>query len=620
MSRKIWLVLAIAALVAASFAASVVAAKQATEDRPKYVTRGLDYLHCRQGDNGGFGNPENTAWAVLGAVASGERMGNSAWHVKGKNPFDYLQSTDLVAASTSIDVTNAPVYYSRLIMAYVAMDRAGTIGTAGSKGINLLTVLLSYQNTTDGSSNKGAFAPSLPSLDAAVRTTSWAILAMHNAGVSRDRLPLPDGRRPGWPRSRTTCPAADGGFPSSEQGGASDALDTALAYQALDVSSDGTDWDPGRGPNLPARPPSSPAAGFPATAGRQHRRGGDLRRHPGDPRHGRAPRGRRLDRRASTTRRSRALEGLLQTNGSYRSTATTACGPSSSPAGRSSRCNRKPFTTNLPQEPGHGPQGVQVPAAVHARSRPRTARSSRRTRIVLIRATYTDFYPKGTGIKPSAVRVYVDNANKSRPADIGRYGLHLQLKNVPNGDHTYTIELRDHAGNAKVIERKFTVAVATPTPHPTRPRPGRRTIPTGLSDRVPHAHADAQAVPRRRPRRRRTPTVTPYPYDSPTPRRRAPSSPARRSRRPAPRPAPPASAAAAAAVVPPASWVVPCSPCCPSAPSSRTSLLHRREELLGTASQGDVLAGGGSAWERFKQHPGQVQGPDAAVVAGMSRR
>ncbi len=30
-------------------------------------------------------------------------------------------------------------------------------------------------------------------------------------------------------------------------------------------------------------------------------------------------------------------------------------------------------------------------------------------------------------------------------------------------------------------------------------------------------------------------------------------------------------------------------------------LLNRREEVLGTASQGAVLAGGGSTWERFKQ-------------------
>jgi hypothetical protein len=29
-------------------------------------------------------------------------------------------------------------------------------------------------------------------------------------------------------------------------------------------------------------------------------------------------------------------------------------------------------------------------------------------------------------------------------------------------------------------------------------------------------------------------------------------------------------------------------------------LLQRREGLLGSASQGEVLPGGGSAWERFK--------------------
>ena len=30
--------------------------------------------------------------------------------------------------------------------------------------------------------------------------------------------------------------------------------------------------------------------------------------------------------------------------------------------------------------------------------------------------------------------------------------------------------------------------------------------------------------------------------------------------------------------------------------------LHRREDLLDGASQGTALAGGGSSWERFKQH------------------
>ncbi len=97
-------------------------------------------------------SPAASAWATAPGT------------VKGKNPFDYLQSTDLVAGSTGIDVTNAPVYYSRLIMAYVAMDKAGSIGTAGSKGVNLLNILLTYQNTTDGSSNKGPSPrPSRPS-------------------------------------------------------------------------------------------------------------------------------------------------------------------------------------------------------------------------------------------------------------------------------------------------------------------------------------------------------------------------------------------------------------------------------------------------------------------------
>ena len=258
--------LAIAALVAASFAASVVAAKRATEDRPKQVTRGLDYLHARQQDNGGFGSPENTAWSIMGAVASGERMGASAWHVKGKNPFDYLQSTDLVAGSTSADVSNAPIYYARLIMSYVAMDRAGTVGTAGSKGVNLLTVLLTYQDTTDGSASKGAFSPVPPSTVAAVRTTSWAILAMRNLGISPTDNRF---RMAGtWlAAQQNTTGAGAGGFATGAQGGESTALDTALAYQALNVGSDGAALGPHRG-TLPSSTTSQRTdGGFPATAG-----------------------------------------------------------------------------------------------------------------------------------------------------------------------------------------------------------------------------------------------------------------------------------------------------------------------------------------------------------------
>ena len=85
---------------------------------------------------------------------------------------------------------------------------------------------------------------------------------------------------------------------------------------------------------------------------------------------------------------------------------------------------------------------------------------------MLIRATYGDG-KGGTGVNAAAVRLYVDTANKTKPADVGRYGLHLQLKNVANGKHTYKIVIRDFAGNEREVTRSFTVAVPIATPTPT---------------------------------------------------------------------------------------------------------------------------------------------------------
>jgi hypothetical protein len=605
MSRKIWLVLAIVALLAASFAASVVAAKQAKEDRSKHVTRGLDYLHYRQGDNGGFANPENTALAVLGAVASGERMGNSAWHIKGKNPFDYLQSTDLVAASTGIDVTNAPVYYSRLIMAYIAMDKAGSIGTAGSKGVNLLNILLSYQNTTDGSSSKGAFAPSLPSIDTAVRTTSWAILAMHNAGVSRTdpRYLMAEA----WlARQQNDEPGGDGGFPNSEQGGASDALDTALAYQALEVSSGGSDWSPDVARSF-LKSAQRSGGGFAATAsGNADAEGTSagiqaivaMGEDPDGP-------GWNVAGAYSTGKKTPVswLQGLQQTNGAYKSSATSRVRPVIVTGWALVALNRKSFGTAteskvFPKNPGTAHKAFRFRPQFRTVS-PKNGAKYTNTRVVLIRATYTDFYPKGTGIKPSAVRVYVDSANKSRPADIGKYGLRLQLKNVPNGDHTWRIELRDHAGNSRVLERKFTVNVVTPTPRPTwRPT----TRPTYFPTVYPTVYPTRTATPTPTPTPTPYTTVTPYPYDSFTP---TPTTSPMVSGSPIPSPSASASPAgvggsggggSAAGFVGGTLLAM-----LPIGAVISYLLLHRREELLGGASQGEVLGGGGSPWERFKQ-------------------
>ena len=598
MSRKFWLLLAVAALLAASFAAGVLAAKKSSENRVKYITRGLDYLHARQGDTGGFGSAENTAMAAMGAVASGERMGNSAWHVKGKNPFDYLQSTDLVASSTSIDVNNAPVYYARLIMAYVAMDRAGTIGTAGSRGVNLLNLLLSYQNTTDGSPTKGAFAPSLPSIDSAVRTTSWAILAMHNAGVSQSdsRYQLAEA----WLANQQNYEAGgsgNGGFPSSELGGASDALDTALAYQALSINDPGGTiwgWTPSAAMSF-LKSSQKASGGFSAAAGGTTDGEATSAGIQMIVASGGNPDG--TDWRVGIDTPVTALHHLQEANGSYRSSSGSHMRPVIVTSWALVALNDEPFTT-YPKNFGPAHKAFKFRPIFHTISPKNGAKF--KTHIVLIRATYTDFFPKGTGIKPSACRLYVDDKNKSKPADIGKYGLHLQLKNVPNGDHKYRIELSDQAGNKKVVERKFTVAVPTPTPTYT-PTTQPTTQPTYIPPVYPtHTATTKPYTP--------TPTPTPTPYQSITP---YPYSPSPTSSggpivtgSPVPSPstsASPAGAGAEGGGGSAAGFVGgTLLAMLPIGAAISYLLLHRKEELLDTASQGAVLSGGGSAWERFK--------------------
>ncbi len=177
MSRKIWLALAVVAILAASFAASVVASKRASDPRTKYTTHAFDYLHSRQTDSGGFSTPENTAWAMLGMIAKRERQGSSAWRVKGNSPFMYLQSSDLVAGASN-GVENAPIYYSRLIMAYVASRNSNQVATAGSKSINLLQRAEEVPGHVGRVANNGAFA----ALDHERRHPhdGWAILAMYS--------------------------------------------------------------------------------------------------------------------------------------------------------------------------------------------------------------------------------------------------------------------------------------------------------------------------------------------------------------------------------------------------------------------------------------------------------
>ena len=218
------------------------------------------------------------------------------WTIDGKNPFDYLQAHRHEAAATGADVDNAPVYYARAIMAYVAAGRAERVFVAGTPRIDLLAKLYGYQDLADGSATKGSFSPS--SLDRtfqAVHTTGWAILAMQALGEPRQR-PL----RARRDVARHPAERADGGFPP-QPGDASNCEDTALAIQALSSP-----------PTAPSTPATSPRRAqylkasqqrrrrLPVQPGGTHRRLGHLGRHPGHPRHGREARRRRLDGRRAT--------------------------------------------------------------------------------------------------------------------------------------------------------------------------------------------------------------------------------------------------------------------------------------------------------------------------------
>ena len=220
------------------------------------------------------------------------------------------------------------------------------------------------------------------------------------------------------------------------------------------------------------------------------------------------------------------------------------------------------------------------------------------TRSVLIRATYTDG-AKGTGVNPKACRVYVDSRNKTKPADIGRYSLHLQLKNVADGLHTYRLQIVDYAGNVKKVERRFTIATPTPTPTPA---PDLRAGPE------PPLHTAGHDLPHAAPTSTPTPytTLTPSTYPSvdttstPTPYQ---SDGYPVTGAPVASPSPSGSPGAAgdgdsgsAAGFLGGTLLA----MLPIGAAISYLALRRREQALSAAGEGSVLSGGGSAWERLK--------------------
>jgi len=589
-----WLALAIAGLVAVSFAASVAARRASTEERPRYVTRGLDYLHARQADTGGFTTPSTTAWGILGAVASGERMGSSAWAIKGKNPFDYLQSISHESAATGADVNNAPVYYARAIMAYVAVDKRSKVFIAGTPHLDLLAALYAYQNWAETKPDPlpdtwGSFSPSSSTRQFdAVHTTCWAVLAMHSFGVDAEARFL---QAETWLISQQK---ENGGFPS-EASRSADVLTTGLAVQALTVAPDGA-----LGPDvLPAarqflKNSQNADGGFPVEPGGRTDAEATsaaiqaivaLGEHPED---------------AFWTVGAKtpisALGALQQENGSYRLTSRSGDRPLEVTSWALVAMRRRSFSV-YPKSIGEAEKAFTFRPQFRSVA-PRNGAKFTTTRNVLIRATYTDFSPKGTGIDPTATRVYVDGTNRSRPATIGNYSLRLLLKGVPDGTHTYKLQLVDHAGNAKVIERKFTVdtyVTPAPAPQPTYVPPVYPTVyPTSSHTDYPDSDDTITPTPYE--------TYTPYPYDSVSPSPSGGGTTVTGSPVPSPSTsASPAGAGASGEGGSAAGFVGgTLLAMLPIGAALSYLVLQRREDTLDGASQGAILSGGGSAWDRFK--------------------
>jgi hypothetical protein len=615
MGKRTWLALALAVAVAVTSAVVIVAAGAAvmgptgsayfpltmrpamakpdtaapaavghaasTDPRPKTVTRGLDYFHARQKTDGGFGTMAATEWVILAAVASGERVGYPLWTIDGHNPFTFLQANSHEKAATGPDVDNAPVYYARAIMAYVAAGRPERVFVAGTPAIDLLAKLYGYQDLVDGSPTKGSFSPSISTHTfEAVHTTAWAILGMQSLGLqATDRFTLAEE----W---LATQQAADGGFPA-QSGEASNCEDTALAIQALELAPTGS-----VGPAVIVgarqflKADQLADGGFPYTAGAATDASATsavvqailaMGERPDSP-----------DWSVGAHTPKTALASLQLPSGAYRNRRGDAAGRLAATAWVLTALRDQPFTT-FPKTRPPALKAFVFRPQIESASPANGARYTD-THTVLIRATYTDG-SKGTGVNPRECRVYVDDVNKTKPADIGSTSLRLQLENVADGEHTYRLEIVDRAGNTTKLERHFTVATPAPTPTPTYT--------------APYTPPPYTPPPTFAPSPEPTPSTTLTPSGSPSSETTGTASPSGY----------PVIGVAIGSSSPGAGEGGAGSEGSGSAAGLLGGTLlalllagaaisyfvfGRRERAVGAASEGSVLKGGGSSWERVK--------------------
>jgi hypothetical protein len=596
MGKRIWLAVAVAMLFAASAVAGLASAspRHASDPRPVTITKGLDYLHSQQQTDGGFGTSENTIWTMLGAVASGEDIGSDLWTSGGSAPFATLQASDLSKEAAATGV-NAPVYYSLAVMAYVAAGQADSVATAGSPAVDLLAQLYQYQDMTDGSPYKGRFSPSSRNpTDQAVDTTAWAILAMQAAGGGD---PARFAAAVSWLAGQQN---GDGGFPAHQYSASSDVEDTALAVQALiaggrkasDPLIAGSANNPGARKFLQIN--QLPDGGFPFAVGGTTTDGTSTAAAiQAIVAMGESPSAWKFGTSANSPKD--ALAALQLKTGAYADQPADSSVPVTLTSWALVALMEQPFTT-FPKAPGDQVKGFVYKPRITA-AKPADGTKFTGTHTVLIVAKYTDGTKAGqvgTGVDVKACRVYVDDADRSGHAEIRSDGLHLQLKNVANGEHTYKLHIVDKAGNVQELTRTFKIAVPVPSPTPT-------TSPTYTPPYVPPSPSPTPST-----------TLYPTPSDSGSPYPDSSSSPAPGTVSGAPIPTPSPSGSAGAGVTigsASAGGFVGAMLLAMLPIGAAVSFLaiSRREHALDPAADGRVLPGGGSPWDRLKRSIGSLK-------------
>jgi len=421
----------------------------AAGERPVKVMHALDYFHARQAKDGGFngstsastGDAYATPWVMIAIAAAREQPG--AWKVDGHSPFTYMSKLDIETRALASPMP--PVYYAQVILAFCSSGKKEFISHAGSKYIDLVSKLEEYQNPTDGHfSNRKLGADA--SFSATI--TAWAVLAMDSAGETGTPLT----KAVAW---LAAAQHADGGWGDDAN---SAVAPTALAVLALTATGSTASADvPGAIAYI--RTQQVDSGGFKPTSA--HYTSADSETT-----------GWAIQAAWAThtnpdtwTKNGHTPDSYLrshaQKNGSFYQ-ATGYPGPS------------LPITTSqaVIALSGQSPGGMFLPVPyptspylskfkpVFDSFKP-SGGSRYTTRTVTVTATFHDTY-HGTGIRPAAVTLTVDGANKTHGSTVNTHSLTHKLTGLSNGQHTVTIKIADYAGNTTSATHKFTVAVPVP--------------------------------------------------------------------------------------------------------------------------------------------------------------